>query len=108
MVYQTDAVRTAHNDMLCVYSAQEGFVSLRHPVLGTPFVRTWCQVLANNAYNTNMYRLLQKFMKQYSETAEGVSVEIQNLNFNKEFWFMPQQTQAQQAQQAQQTQKPPA
>ncbi|XP_037801893.1 uncharacterized protein LOC119596629 [Penaeus monodon] len=105
MVYQTDAVRTAHNDMLCVYSAQEGFVSLRHPVLGTPFVRTWCQVLANNAYNTNMYRLLQKFMKQYSETAEGVSVEIQNLNFNKEFWFMPQQTQAQQAQQ---TQKPPA
>lgn len=93
MAYQTDAVRTAHNDMLCVYSAQEGFVSLRHPVLGTPFIRTWCQVLANNASNTNLERLLQKFMKQYSETAEGVSVEVQNLNFNKEFWFMPQQKQ---------------
>ncbi|XP_042858001.1 uncharacterized protein LOC122244216 [Penaeus japonicus] len=91
MAYQTDATRVVYNDMLCVYSAQEGFVSLRHPNLGTLFIKTWCQVLADHASDTNISKLLQMFMKQYSETESGVSVEVQYLNFNKSFWFIPQQ-----------------
>ncbi|XP_071541771.1 caspase-3-like isoform X2 [Panulirus ornatus] len=86
---QTDAVRETPKDILCIYSAPEGFVSYRYEEKGTPFIISWCQVLSENAHNMSLDDLLRKFKKVYSSVGHGITPDIQDLNFAKVFYFNP-------------------
>lgn len=86
---QTDAVRETPRDILCIYSAPEGFLSYRYEETGTPFIISLCQVLSENAHNMSLDDLLRKFKQVYSSAEHGSTPDIQDLNFAKVFYFNP-------------------
>lgn len=89
---QTDAVKDAFTDMMCIYSAQEGFQSYRFegkpwdPFTGTPFVHALSQVLSNKG-SLWLDDLVREFMDKYKNTFGGQPMDCHNLNFSKKFCF---------------------
>ncbi|XP_071549432.1 uncharacterized protein [Panulirus ornatus] len=77
----------APQDMMTIYASIENFKALRHPEKGTVFVLALCEVLAENAHNTDLKDLYVELCKTMRAN-EGTTPEQQIYNF-KRFYFNP-------------------
>lgn len=87
--YSVDAKREAYKDMLCLYSATEGFQAMRHQRLGTPSVRALCLTLARYAHCKHFRDIVKEFQEKYENMECATSPEVQDFNFKKYFFLNP-------------------